>query len=119
VKQPGVHKHGSDECQEIPGGIRKKATGNEGPLLNESVPATELSEEEEDVQSNQAIGDPWNRSSSGIVITDRKHHAPPFLATEAATRGFAPEAPPFGHSLQGQIAIDHDTDHSMGPSVSR
>jgi hypothetical protein len=87
-----VHEYGREKRQEIPGGIRKKATGNEGPLLNESIPATELSEEEEDVQSNQAISDPWNRSPSGIVITDGKHHAPPFLATEVAFKWLPPEA---------------------------
>jgi hypothetical protein len=94
VSPPGVHEYGSEECQEIPGGIRKKATGNEGPSLNESIPATKLSEEEEDVQSNQTIGDPWNRSPSRIVITDGKHHAPPFLATEVAIKGLAPEDVP-------------------------
>jgi hypothetical protein len=65
-----MHEHGSEKRQKITEGIGKEAAGNESPLPNKSVTATQLDKEKQDVQSNEGIRDQRKSSASGIVITD-------------------------------------------------
>jgi hypothetical protein len=57
MNPPGVHEHGSEERQKTTEGIGNEAARNESPFPNESVTATELYKEEQDVQSDQGIRD--------------------------------------------------------------
>jgi len=73
VNPPGMHEHGSEERRKITEGIGQKAAGNESPLHNKSVTATQLYKEKQDVQSDQGIRDQRNSSAGGIIIADWEH----------------------------------------------
>src|SRR5450759_5280142 len=68
-----VHEHRSEDGQETGAGIGKEAAGDKSPFHNESVTATQLYQEKQNVQSDQGIRDQWNSSARGIIITDWQH----------------------------------------------
>jgi hypothetical protein len=68
-----MHEHGSEERRKISQGIGQEAPGNESPLPNKSVTATQLDKEKQDVQSDQGIRDQRKSSARTIVITDWEH----------------------------------------------
>src|SRR6476620_9433533 len=70
-----MHEHGSEERRKVSSGIGHEAPGNEGPLPDKRVTATELYKEEQDVQSHQGIRDQRNSSARAIVVTDWEHES--------------------------------------------
>jgi hypothetical protein len=66
-----MHEHGREEGQGITNGIGKEAARNKSPFLNKSVAATQLNQEERDIQSEQGIRDQRDSSARAIIITYR------------------------------------------------
>jgi hypothetical protein len=68
-----MHEHGGEECQRLAEGIGEEAVGYESPLLDKGVTPAQFYKEEQDVKSDQDIGNQGKGSARGIIITDWQH----------------------------------------------
>src|SRR5262245_59664544 len=80
VQPTGVHEHGGEDGGDGAGRVLREAPRYEGPLVDERVAAAQLDEEKQDVERNQPIGHDGQRPAALVVIADRKHGPPPFVA---------------------------------------
>src|SRR6266496_5008109 len=96
-----MHEHGREHREEITARILEQTSRDHGPVFNKGFAATQLHEEEEQVESDQRISHDRDGPARTIVIANWKHFWPP-RNSKLASRRYT-----FNYDLLGSRAVSN------------